>query len=62
MAIFTPVAYSRKYCLLHPWTVIAHKFRDIVLGREQTRGIAIEIYGILIIGSYQLSPKCLMNI
>ena len=29
MAIFTPVAYSRKYCLLHPWTVIAHKFRDI---------------------------------
>lgn len=29
MGIFTPTGYSKKYCLLHPWEVAAHKIRDI---------------------------------
>ena len=29
MGIFTPTGYSKKYCLLHPWEVAAHKMRDI---------------------------------
>ncbi len=29
MAIFTKTGYTKKYCLLHPWKVIAHKCYDI---------------------------------
>ena len=29
MGIFTSTGYSKSYCLLHPWVVITHKFKDI---------------------------------
>ena len=37
MGIFTSTGYSKKYCLLHPWVVVAHKFRDIHCAWQRAR-------------------------